>query len=817
MGSLPAGTVTFLFTDVEGSTRLLDSLGEAGYAAALAAHRTVLRHAFTENGGVEVDTQGDAFFVAFPTAPGAVAAAAGATEGLTGGPIKVRIGIHSGTPLVTDEGYVGVDVHRAARIAACGHGGQTLVSAATAGLVGEAELRDLGEHRLKDLSAPERIYQLGETEFPPLKSLYRTNLPVPATPFLGRERELDEVAALLTASDPRLVTLTGPGGVGKTRLALQAAGAAADRFPDGVFWVPLAALRDPSDVLPATAQAVGAKGSLADHIADHRLLLVLDNLEHLTSVAPELAELLAACPNLQLLLTSRELLRLPGEQAYPVPELRPEDGRTLFLARAFAAQPAFTASAAVEELCARLEQLPLALELAAARVRVLSPEQLLERLSGRLDLLKAGRGVDARQQTLRATIEWSHDLLDDDEKQLFAYLAVFVGGWTLDAAERVAGADLDTLQSLVDKSLVRAIQGGRFFMLETIREFATESLEASGETDLLRRRHADYLLEVASDAAPGLESGRIEQFDRLEQDLPNFRASFAWLLGADPADAFRLADALRDFWFARGYLHEGRRWFASVLANDSGDLAARARVLSAASILASLQADWPETRRLAEENTRISETIGDPTAVAQSLLTLGRAFLAEGEPDRALQLFEQADVVATTAGAARMVGMARFNSGYLELGRGDYRSAKERFESARAQFTAIDNTYGAARTLAALGAVALHENRFEDAVPPLRESIELARTMGDRENLAWALELLGVAWSDSDAQLSAKLLGAAEALRELLGGKLEGIELALHERAVASVGSAGTDWARGRALTPEDAAALALAQPANAS
>jgi hypothetical protein len=278
MGSLPTGTVTFLFTDIEGSTRLVHSLGEAGYADALAAHRAILREAFAENGGVEVDTQGDAFFVAFPTAPGAIAAARAATDRLAGGPISVRIGIHSGTPFVTDEGYVGVDVHRAARIAACGHGGQTLVSAATAGLIDAAAVRDLGEHRLKDLSAPERIYQLGAAEFAPLKSLYRTNLPVPATPFLGRERELAELAALLAADDPRLVTLTGPGGVGKTRLVLHAAGAAADLYPHGVFWVPLAPLREPSDVLPSAAQAVGAKGNLADHIADHRLLLVLDNL-----------------------------------------------------------------------------------------------------------------------------------------------------------------------------------------------------------------------------------------------------------------------------------------------------------------------------------------------------------------------------------------------------------------------------------------------------------------------------------------------------------------------------------------------------------
>src|SRR6478672_4707851 len=322
--TLPSGTVTFLFTDVEGSTRLLHSLGAEDYAEALAEHRSVLR---------------DAFVVAFPTAPGALAAATAAATCLERGPIRVRMGIHSGTPLRTDEGYVGVDVHRAARIAACGHGGQILLSAASAGLVGADGLRDLGEHRLKDLSAPERIYQLGDGDFPPLRSLHRTNLPVPATPFLGRERELEEVAALLHADEPRLVTLTGPGGVGKTRLALQAAAAASESFDGGVFWVPLAPLDDPRLVLPAAEQAIGAKSGLAEHVGDQAMLLVVDNLEHLIDAASDIGWALAVCPNLCVLVTSREVLRLPGEQAYPVPGLRAEDGVELFMTRALAANP----------------------------------------------------------------------------------------------------------------------------------------------------------------------------------------------------------------------------------------------------------------------------------------------------------------------------------------------------------------------------------------------------------------------------------------------------------------------------------------------
>lgn len=819
MSDLPSGTVTFLFTDVEGSTRLLHELGAERYAGALAEHRRVLRRASAAQGGLEVDTQGDAFFFAFPTAPGALAAASAAAVRLAGGPIRVRMGIHSGTPFLTDEGYVGVDVHRAARIAACGHGGQILLSAAASGLVDGADLLDLGEHRLKDLSAPERVFQVGQAPFPPLRSLYRTNLPVPATPFLGRERELREVAGFLVGGESRLVTLTGPGGIGKTRLALQAAAAAADRFEAGVFWVPLASLADPQLVLAAAAKAVGAKGGLVEQISNQSLLLLFDNFEHLTDAAAEVSGLLASCPNLHLLVTSRELLRLPGEQAYPVPELRPEDGVELFLSRARAAHPAFPVSGAVVELCVRLEQLPLALELAAARVRVLSPEQLLERLSGRLDLLKGGRGVDPRQQTLRATIEWSYGLLDRPERQLFARLAVFAGGWPLEAAEHVCEADVDVLQSLVDKSLVRALEDSRLFMLETIREFAGESLERSGEASELRRRHASYFLDLATAATAGFESSDVKTFEQVEGDLPNFRAAYAWTLKADPKNALRFANAFRAFWFARGYLNEGRTWYASALELHERPDGERARALSAASVLASLQADWPQTRRLAEESRTISKALGDPSLAGDALLTLGRAMLAEGDSELALSRFAEAEEIATAAGKPSWVAMARFNSGYLELDRRNYRRAQMWFESARESFDAEGDPYGGARSRAALGAVALHEGRKDDAIAPLRESLELARSIGDRDDIAWGLQLTGVAHSERRPELAAHLFGAAEALRETLGGKLEGIELALHQRGLAALAvlkpeTLTTAWSAGRELTPDAAAELALSHTA---
>jgi predicted ATPase len=478
----------------------LRDLGPEGYADALGAHRRVLRDAFAAHGGVEVDTQGDAFFFAFATAPGALAAAAAARERLRAGPIRVRMGVHTGTPLLTEEGYVGIDVHRAARIAAVGHGGQILVSAATKSLAGEhASLTDLGEHRLKDLSAPERLYQLGTGEFPPLKSLYSTNLPVPGSPFVGRERELGEVLGLLGGS--RLLTLTGPGGSGKTRLGLQAAGASAEAHPDGVYWVPLASLRDAALVLEEAGRALGTDDGLADHVGDKQLLLLFDNFEQVVDAASEVSDLLGSCPNLRVLVTSREPLHVTGEQEYAVPPFEHQEAIDFFLARARALDPGFEAKDAVPEICRRLDDLPLALELAAARVKALTPEQILQRLERRLPLLTGGpRDAPERQRTLRATIEWSHDLLAEDERRLFARLSVFAGGCTLHAAETVCDADLDTLQSLIDKSLVRHTDG-RYWMLETIREFAAEQLGGEGIRDM----HAEHYVALAEEARPNLE------------------------------------------------------------------------------------------------------------------------------------------------------------------------------------------------------------------------------------------------------------------------------------------------------------------------
>jgi predicted ATPase/class 3 adenylate cyclase len=719
-GALPSGTVTFVFTDVEGSTGLLGQLGTSAYAEALADHRRMLREAFASHGGVEVDVQGDALFFAFPTAPGALEACREAQLALEPGSIRVRIGIHTGTPLLTGEGYVGIDVHRAARIAAAGHGGQILASATTASLVGSGGsllLVDLGPHRLKDLSAPERIFQLGDGVFPALKSLYRTNLPIPATPFLGREHDLAAVTGLLPQT--RLLTLTGPGGTGKTRLALQAVANAAENYPDGTFWVSLAPLRDAELVVDAAALALEARGNLTDHIGDKSLLLLFDNFEHVIEAAPGLGELLAECPRLQVVVTSRELLGLPGEHVYPVPPLEPADGAELFFARARAVRPDFTDSVAVPELCTRLDNLPLALELAAARVRVLSPGQLLERLSQRLDLLTGGRGVDARQLTLRATIEWSYDLLAQTEQQLFTRLAVFNGSWSLEAAEQICAADLDTLQSLVDKSLVRLRGEDRFWMLDTIREYAAELLEESGEGDEFRRRRAEYFLTLAESVEPELQGSRQgEWVERLEHDLPNVRAVLEWSRASgDENLGLRLASAVWAWWFKRGHIREGRRWLAEFVDEPNAEGTPRARALVGLATLATMNGDLPEAERRAKEGLELSDELGDPNLGAWARLALGRSVIAAGDHEGARALFREAEALGMQEDNVDAVAVARFNLGYDSLSSGDYEQARNSFQSALDGLLADRDGYWVARTLAALGSVALHQGRTAE-VPP---------------------------------------------------------------------------------------------------
>jgi predicted ATPase/Tfp pilus assembly protein PilF len=806
----PSGTVTLVFTDIEGSTRLLHELGEEAYREALGQHRRIVREACRRHAGYEVDCQGDSFFYAFRSAGEAVSAVELAMQGLSAGPIRIRVGVHAGEPGLDPPKYVGLDVHAAARIMAAGHGGQVLLSQSTRDLLGDSfSVSDLGEHRLKDLSGPRRLFQLGADRFPPLKTLYRTNLPTPPTPFLGREQELEAVNGLLR--ETRLLTLTGPGGTGKTRLGLQAVAAVADNHPHGVFWVSLAPLRDPDLVLDAAGRALEARGDLADYIGDKSLLLLFDNFEHVIEAATSLGELLTDCPNLQLVVTSRELLRLPGELAYPVPPLEPSDGADLFLARARAVRPDLIDSPEVHEVCSRLDNLPLALELAAARVSILSPAQLLERLSRRLDLLKGGRGVDARQQTLRATIEWSHELLGEAEQQLFTRLAVFHGSWSLEAAEEVCAADLDTLQSLVDKSLVRLRGEDRFWMLETIREFAAELLEQSGEGERLRRRLAEYFLDLAERAEPELRGDRqSEWLERLEHDLPNLRAVLEWstAFGSEKL-GLRLATALWDWWFKRGHIREGRRWLAEFVDDPQAEGIARGRALAGLAVLATMNGDWPEAARRAEEGLKVSEELGEPNLGAWALLALGRTVIAAGDHERARALFREAETLAMKEGDTETVVVARFNLGYDSLSSGDYEDSRHWFQIALDGLLADRDGYWVARTLAALGSVAIHQGRTEEAIEVLHRSLGVSSRIGDRDNMAWAMELLGVAYVHEQETVAARLLGAAEELRDELGNTLEGVELALHEGATAELRQnlgpeeLAAAWTAGRRQSPD--------------
>lgn len=547
---MPTGTVTFLFTDIEGSTRLLHELGTERYAASLAEHRRVVRDACSSHRGVEVDAYGDGMFMVFASAPEALAAARDLTEALASGPVRVRVGVHTGTPLLTEEGYVGVDVHRAARIAAAGHGGQVVVSESTAALV-ERPLRSLGQHRLRDLLEPIRLFQLGEGDFPAPVSLGDTNLPVQTTPFVAREKELVEALALLRDPRVRLLTFTGAGGTGKTRLALQVGAEISAEYPDGVFWVPLQAVRDWELVEARIAQALGAADDLVAHLRPKRALLLLDNFEQVMGAAYGVGELCGDAPNLKVLVTSREPLHVAAEREYPVPPLREGEAVTLFAERARAVKPDFVEDDAVLEICRRVDCLPLAVELAAARVKVLSTEDLLLRMDKRLPLLTGGpRDAPERQRTLRAAIAWSYDLLTPEAQRAFASLAVFAGGCTLEAAEEVCQTGVDEIAELVDKSLLRR-EDQRYLMLETIGEFALERLIDSGRLEELHRRHAEYYLERARSVEDLIRSPQAASLlDELERDHDNLRTALAWLSGAAPDPALRIA-----VWGMAGRLH----------------------------------------------------------------------------------------------------------------------------------------------------------------------------------------------------------------------------------------------------------------------
>jgi predicted ATPase/class 3 adenylate cyclase len=854
---LPTGTITFLFTDIEGSTRILQGLGDR-YREVLETHDRLIREAVAQAGGTEVRTEGDAFFVVFPTALAAVEAVGAAQRALArqawpeGFEVRVRMGLHTGEGVPGGGDYIGLDVHRAARVAAAAHGGQVVLSQATAALVegrlpAGAHLRDLGRHRLKDLAQAEHLHQLVidgvPADFPPLRTLDAGlhRLPLQLTSFVGREREVKEVTALLAAS--RLLTLTGPGGTGKTRLALQVAADSAAAYEDGVLFVPLEPIRDPSLVPATLASVLGLPPSpvetnqrLIEYLADKQMLLILDNLEQALGAAGMIASWLQA-PGVSLLATSRAPLRVTGEREYAVPPLglpeaahlpTPEllishEAVALFVERAMAARSDFRLTdanaSAVAAIVTRLDGLPLAIELAAARVRLLSPAALLARLSSALGLLTGGsRDLPARQQTLRGAISWSHDLLDPTSARVFARLAVFWGGCTFEAVEWVCGEpEIDVLaaiETLVDHSLLRRIdQGGdlRLVMLETIREFAGEKLSGSGEREAVRERHAGHYLSVVEEAAPNLvrESAR-SYLDRLEVEINNTRQALGWAVETGQGEvAQRMVAALWRFWQMRGYLHQGREWCRRALGLDPTPPLVRLRALEAAGGLAYWQADnevargyYQEALDLARslgddrevsralynygfalgigedlniteagipfmtESLEIGRRLGDPQLIGNALWGLASAWCLHGVHSKALPLFDEAFPYLHQAMDRFMLGWNHRMRGVCRLETGDVEGARADFEAGLAIFYPAGDVSALAlhvRDFAALALVAGDDERAlrlagaMGAIAKVSETNVLAIVRNQLPELAGAVARVG-------EERAEKLLAEGQAL-----------------------------------------------------
>jgi predicted ATPase len=813
VADLPTGTVTFLFTDIEGSTRLLHELGD-DYAEVLAEHHRALREAFGRHGGVEVDTQGDAFFVVFARASDALAAAAEGREALAGGPIRVRMGLHTGEPSVTAEGYVGIDVHRAARIAAAGHGGQILVSQATRDLTGIDGLRDLGEHRLKDLTAPERIYQLGEGDFPPLKSLNQTNLPAQPTPLVGRERELREIAELLRAS--RLLTLTGAGGSGKTRLALQAAAEMVEDHPDGVWFVSLAAVMDPQLVEPTIAGALGARDSLSDVLRGKKVLLLLDNLEQ---VLPHAAPLVASL-DAKVLATSRERLNVSAEQEYEVSPLPLDDAVALFSQRARQLKPTFEPDEHVTAIARQLDGLPLALELAAALTKVLPPEQLRSRLERALDVLTTGaRDAPERQRTLRSTVEWSYELLTTEEQELFARVSVFGGSFDFAAAETVVAATVERLLALVDKSLLRRTTEGRFFMLRTIGDLADERFRELPDAQQLRCRHAEYYLRLAEQTEADARGPAEEQWlRRLMNEQANFRAALTWALEVpDVETALRLTGALHSFWYHAGFHREGRRWAERALAAAGcGVSPARAKALATAGEFAGLAGDVELARGYLEESISIYRSLGDEGALPAAYTQLGHIAVYEGEFDLARSLYERS-LEHESSEAWHTPAVAFNNIGYALLMKRDLVEAREALETGLPHAERTGSRLTEVTLLQNLAWVALLEDDYDRCRRLTREGLAVLRRVVDPLLVCEALELAVRVLATGDPRSAARLHGALTVQRSSLG-IVDALvqQLAPKERYVeqarASVEAAEWDVEQevGSRLSTEEAIELAL-------
>jgi predicted ATPase/class 3 adenylate cyclase len=828
---LPAGVVTFVFTDVEGSTRLLHGLGEAAYAELLAEHRRALREAFGRQGGVEVDTQGDAFFFAFPAPEGALQAADEGVRALDGGPARVRVGVHTGTAVLTAEGYVGADVHRAARIAAAGSGGQILVSRATAERVDRDRfpLVDLGDHRFKDLLEPERVYQLGDGAFAPIRSLYRASLPVPPTPFVGRRHELMSVVELLRSGSVSLLSLTGPGGTGKTRLALQAAAEATDAFPDGVWWVPLAPLSDPELVMSRIAQVLGVPEGhaaplvevLAERLGGKRLLLLLDNAEHLLPrLASDLAALLSSVAGPTLLVTSRERLRLAAEHEFPVPAMQAEDAVELFVASAAAVGVTVQPDAEVEAVCERLDRLPLALRLAAPRLKLFSVHQLLERLSSRLDLLRGDRDADPRQATLRATIEWSYGLLTEEERVLLDRLSVFAGSCTLEAAEAVAGADPDVLQGLVDKSMaqIRTDAEPRLALQSVIREFAAERLEERGDGEAIRRAHARWYRDLAERADAMLLAGEPEELAvaQLDAEIDNLRAAVEWgAVSGDPDLVRRITAALPMYWTMRDRYVEARAWLERALAMSPAEDAIRVRLLVATAATAYRLGDHAAAIEASDAAADLAMRLGGVTDRFQDLRRQAGEAWRAGDRDEAERVYLQAIEAAVEVNNGVGISACRLSLSWLANETGRHERAESLLQDNLRFVRGRGQSRCEAFTLAGLAETALLTNQPAEAAGWAVGAATRALGFGEESLAAYCLDIAAAALAEEGAVApAAAILDSTDRARRRLGIVPDDEETAMRERGRRAIDAAGAgepDRARSEGTDLSLPAALELA------
>ena len=836
---LPAGTVTFLFTDIERSTELLRSLGRERYAVTLRLHHELLRRAWAGHGGYEVDTAGDGFLVAFAQASAALAAATEAQRLLREAEwphdaVHVRMGIHSGEASLEDGRYVGLSVHRAARICAAGHGDQVVVSQSALDLCDELPdggVRELGVHRLKDLPEPQLLYQLdipgSPSEFPPLRSLNNTNLPPPSHPLLGRQAELAQARSLILEDQRRLVTVTGAGGTGKTRFALEVALDLVGEFPDGVFFVPLTPVLEPDGVVAAIVAALRVREQpgreqlavLQEYLADRRLLLLVDNVEHVIAAAPLLGDLLTGAARLVMLATSREPLRIAPECELPLDPLTEEAAAELFAARVRDSLPDFDAApkaAQISEICRRVDCLPLALELAAARVKLLGIDELMTALDRRLEALRGSRrDVPARQQTLRATIEWSFGLLSEEERRVCTELAVFADGATLDAAVAVCVTDIDVLASLLDKSLVRRRQTAdepRVLLLQTIREFGEERLGADGRLDAARDRHLAYYSALAVEAAPELwRRDQVLWLQRLDRERDNIRVALAHgLLGSgDVEQGACLAAALQDYWDIRGHYEDGTNWLTTALGRKDELLPlTTARVATGAAVILGRTLETANVVDLLTEAAETSRRLGalgnevrargllatwlagrvepDLRARAQTEAVRTREAAAQAgdevaryeatadsalvalfvDPVQARALSLEALQMCEERGDRRNASIILANLGGEAADTGDSEAAEDYFARAAVIAREFADVMVLVTSLSALAMLALLDDRVEAALPSLREAVRLARHHGYPDPACLACTALVVAEA-GDGERAAMLVGAFDRLMSL--------------------------------------------------